>query len=180
MKVSPPTAEYIQFHQAIEIVHHEAQCTRHEALPALVAALSNAQIRAQRRRRGHDQSYLQFDASEVPSKFWSQYPFPQSWPVSPDGFSDDYYVKYDDLRTWLDSSLSPQSKLGEKRGPKPRYDWERFWIEVVRIADLHGLPEKQGDLESKMSEWFIADIDDSPAVSTIREKVGKLYKFKGR
>ena len=53
----------------------------------------------------------------------------------------------------------PVKYAGNKVGRPASYDWEAFWIEVARIAELHGLPGagnregQQSDFVRQMLEW---------------------------
>jgi hypothetical protein len=69
-------------------------------------------------------------------------------------------------------------------GRKPEYDWDGFWIEIVRVADRDGLPgpeqsegwRYQADLVRHMLEWFQNTHGKEPAKSQIEERLTKLYK----
>jgi hypothetical protein len=62
------------------------------------------------------------------------------------------------------------------RGGAPRqYDWDAFDAEVVRIADLDGLPERPA-LMKQMQEWCVATWGKEPAASKIRERLAKLTR----
>ena len=66
----------------------------------------------------------------------------------------------------------------KRRGAKPKYAWDEFWREVVRVANTpDGLPQKQADLESHMLRWCQRSWDDEPGLSTIREKLNKLEPY---
>ena len=71
------------------------------------------------------------------------------------------------------------AKLTERRGPKPKYEWPDFWCEVAMIADgPDGLPEKQADLETIMLAWCAETWGREPGVSTVRQRLSKLYRYK--
>ena len=88
-------------------------------------------------------------------------------------------VKYSDLMKWLRPDGPAKARDYNKRGPKDKYDWERFWIEVALIANTpNGLPEKQADFERMVADWdwFVSKTGDSPSESAIRGKAGRLYR----
>ncbi len=63
-----------------------------------------------------------------------------------------------------------------ERGRPPKYLWDDFWREVVRIADLDGLPETQAELEEVMAQWCEDNWNEQPGTSTIREKIAPCYQ----
>ncbi len=75
---------------------------------------------------------------------------------------------------------APDKPLPSKRnntgGRPPKADWDAFWCEIVRIANTpDGLPDRT-ELQRHMMNWWIDKLDDaSPADSTVREKLAKLY-----
>ncbi len=107
--------------------------------------------------------------------FWKEAPS-RTWVMSEHNENEywDFEVHYADLREWL----HPTPKAGA-RGRPPIWDWERFWIEAVLLANTpDGLPDKQSEFEEYMTAWFEKTSGESPAESTIREKAGKLYQVK--
>jgi hypothetical protein len=64
----------------------------------------------------------------------------------------------------------------ETRGRKG-YDWESFWIEVVRIVNKSpdGLPEKQAEFEITMLEWCEKTWGKEVGESTVRERLSRVY-----
>lgn len=65
----------------------------------------------------------------------------------------------------------------ETRGRKRKYDWDSFYVEVARIANLpDGLPETQADLEKTMAEWCSLKWGEEPATSMIRDKISAIYQ----
>ena len=68
------------------------------------------------------------------------------------------------------------AKLTERRGRKPAYDWDSFWRKVDQVTQPpDGLPEKQADLEKIMLAWCSENWDKEPAVSTVRQRLSRLY-----
>lgn len=74
------------------------------------------------------------------------------------------------------SAAAPQSQPVERRGARPRYDWDAFWAEACRYVHFEGLPEKQADLEIYMKTWCLHEWGQEPATSSVRSKISKLYK----
>jgi hypothetical protein len=71
-----------------------------------------------------------------------------------------------------------------RRGRRPKYDWDAFDAELVRIVGLNGLLDSlsddeqwksQADLERHMADWCQTRWGEAgvPAESTIREHVSK-------
>jgi hypothetical protein len=65
----------------------------------------------------------------------------------------------------------------ETRGRKTKYDWTRFLIQIILIAQTpDGLPEKQAELEESMSLWCDNNWGKTPSESMIREKISPIYQ----
>ncbi len=77
-------------------------------------------------------------------------------PVSPDGAEKDQHS-------------------AERRGRKPKYDWDGFWIEICRLCREGKLPAIQADLEKAMLVWFSETRDQYPGNSTVRAKVSRFW-----
>ena len=81
------------------------------------------------------------------------------------------------------SSIEAQSKL--PRGRRPKYNWEALHNHLEHLWNHHGPldesdPEwgRQADVEEAAKVWFVNQIDDHPASSTIRDNVSKWLKRK--
>jgi hypothetical protein len=61
-----------------------------------------------------------------------------------------------------------------KGGRPAKYDWEAFYIEVIRIADLDGVPPRH-DLAKQMQQWTEDIWGEQPSPTVIREKLAKIY-----
>jgi hypothetical protein len=62
-------------------------------------------------------------------------------------------------------------------GGAPRKYRDDLLIEIIRIADLDGLPENKSELERQLREWNDQNReDDIPSVSTIYNIVREVYK----
>jgi hypothetical protein len=66
---------------------------------------------------------------------------------------------------------------GAGPGMPPRYDWDGFYIEVIKRLFRNGLPERQKDLVVEMQEWFIANSPsaEAPDESTIRRRIQAIW-----
>ncbi len=64
-----------------------------------------------------------------------------------------------------------------KRGRPPKYNWDEFFVEIIRLANgIDGVPETQSELEATMAEWCLNQWGTEPAESTIRDKISPIYK----
>jgi len=62
------------------------------------------------------------------------------------------------------------------RGGRPReLDWDGAMIEVIRIADINGLPPTQADLCKQIGDWFVKEVDREPAESELKKFASKIY-----
>jgi hypothetical protein len=63
-------------------------------------------------------------------------------------------------------------KPAKNRGGRPRvYNWDEFWLEVVRLANTpDGLPD-EGDLSKHMRDYMDANFDNPPSDRSIQEKL---------
>jgi hypothetical protein len=64
------------------------------------------------------------------------------------------------------------------QGPERKYDWDGFYVEIIKRVHFHGVPEKQADLIDQMADWFArrSDSGDAPDVSTIRKRVAPVWR----
>jgi hypothetical protein len=71
----------------------------------------------------------------------------------------------------------PTDHPRKDRGGRPtQYDWDSFWIEIVKIAhnEPDGIPDR-ADLKARIFE-FISDWDEEPSESAIKDKLARLYR----
>jgi hypothetical protein len=63
-------------------------------------------------------------------------------------------------------------------GAPSRYDWDGFYIALVKRLFTQGLPPRQKDLIDEMQEWFIqtSDNGDAPDESTIRRRIRAVWQ----
>ena len=71
---------------------------------------------------------------------------------------------------------SKEDKPRPKRGAPPRYDWQSFDVQVVLIAHYDGLPMSQAEMEEKMLQWCEENWGSQPGLSTVRERLGPIYR----
>jgi hypothetical protein len=82
----------------------------------------------------------------------------------------------------INSEQAPPSgetkEQGKSRGGRPEeYDWDAMTGEILRIAHLDGLPEKQADLATKLLDWFGQHFgDELPAESNVKQRVSAFYR----
>jgi hypothetical protein len=67
-----------------------------------------------------------------------------------------------------------------KGGRPAEYDWDGFITEIIRIADLDSLPEKQSELISRMLEWCNQTWGKEPAESVVKGRISLIYNRLGR
>ena len=72
--------------------------------------------------------------------------------------------------------------IGRTRSVGPgaplKYDWDGFYIAVLKRIYSGGFPARQRDLVVEMQEWFIANSaeGDAPDESTIRRRIQAVWK----
>lgn len=66
---------------------------------------------------------------------------------------------------------------GDSGGAPSRYDWDGFYVEVIRHIHDHGVPKRQAELVAGMQEWFILNskVTEPPQESTIRKKISPIW-----
>ena len=75
---------------------------------------------------------------------------------------------------------NPSDPISAKRrnlgGRPPKFEWDAFWRQVVKIANTpDGLPART-ELQNIMMDWCAVQWGDTPADSMIRDKLGPLYR----
>ena len=72
--------------------------------------------------------------------------------------------------------------IGRTRSVGPgaplKYDWDGFYIAVLKRIYSGGFPARQRDLVVEMQEWFVANSaeGDAPDESTIRRRIQAVWK----
>ena len=67
------------------------------------------------------------------------------------------------------SEEKPQKRAG---GRPAKWDWDGAVAHLLTVANsLDGLPSQQSEIERLVAEWFMANYDEQPVESTIRERV---------
>jgi len=81
-----------------------------------------------------------------------------------------------------ESALQARSTShAQAKGGRPaEYDWDGFITEIIRIADLDSLPEKQSELVSRMLEWCNQNWGKEPAESSVKGRISLIYNKLGR
>lgn len=76
----------------------------------------------------------------------------------------------------VDCAPPPAQRPKNPGGAPTRYDWDRVWTEIVRIANspdgLPGRPTLMRHLYDKMTEW---NWEELPSESAIKTKLSRLY-----
>lgn len=72
--------------------------------------------------------------------------------------------------------ISRRANVGP--GAPSRYNWDGFYIALLKRVFTHGLPPRQKDLIDEMQEWFIqtSDNGDAPDESTIRRRIRAVWQ----
>lgn len=75
-------------------------------------------------------------------------------------------------------SVFKRSDRGGGAGPAMKYDWDGFYLQVIRRIHEDGLPETQGEMVGQMQEWFLdkAADGDMPDESTIRRRITPIWR----
>jgi hypothetical protein len=82
-----------------------------------------------------------------------------------------YGVEYLEVKI----SLSEISTVNNKESTLPKFDWDPFWIEIVRMANTaDGLPEDREELHRYMTDFCAARFSDPPHATAIRDKLAML------
>jgi hypothetical protein len=71
----------------------------------------------------------------------------------------------------------PTQPPKNKGGRPAQYDWNRFTLEIIRIAHFDALPDTQAELANKMRDWFISEIDEHPADTTLDDRIRPIYQY---
>jgi len=80
-----------------------------------------------------------------------------------------------DIAVAVDSGTKPN-----KGGRPTEYDWDSFWAEIVRRAELDGLPQKpdgtldRPKLQDEMLQWCALKWGKEPGVTSIKIKLAKI------
>ncbi len=63
-------------------------------------------------------------------------------------------------------------------GAPTKYDWDGFYVALIKRLYAEGLPIRQRDLVIEMQEWFIANSaeGEAPDESTIRRRIQSVWK----
>jgi hypothetical protein len=72
-------------------------------------------------------------------------------------------------------SVDWQAGVRPPAGRRPKYPWPEMSTALVAYVALHGLPEKQADLERLIEEIFVRLCGDHPQISMIREFAAKTF-----
>jgi hypothetical protein len=133
---------------------------------------------------------FKYAATRQPAKYaWN------FWALVRDGEIDGYRVEFPDNKTVTAGPLGlteidvwsadeehtapapPVQQTAPRRrrgGPPAKFDWHEFYREIITIAHLDGLPERD-DLTQHMRD-FVAGWSEVPGDSTLREKMAEIYE----
>lgn len=70
---------------------------------------------------------------------------------------------------FLFDTIAPETGNGDRPLPKnkggvdPKFNWDRMFAEIVRLAMTKGLPEKQEPLAGYLERWFACGMNDPDA-----------------
>ena len=93
----------------------------------------------------------------------------------------DLLLKADDVLAFEEECDLFRRKGGRKGGAggsEPRYDWDGMFVEMVRIINEQGIPQKQADFVSLIIDWFhnASENGEIPDESTIRKRVAAVWR----
>lgn len=62
-------------------------------------------------------------------------------------------------------------------GAPQRYDWDGFYVTMIKRIHEQGVPARQADLVAEMQEWFVHNTHDGepPEESTIRKRISPIW-----
>ena len=181
--MTAPVLDWVELNEAFAIAIDRTGLRRGDQMEiverAMIGALHYGDIRSRSCRRPKHEDPSNNDKWKNQDKdFWFGL---ESLPLSSRGNDDEEIeINHEDLLRWLERT--PAAKPGAKRGPKGRWRWEDFWIEVVAVAHRpDGFDQmSRADLIRHMSSWFAIENDgDSPVDSEIKKRVSQLYKRLG-
>ena len=75
---------------------------------------------------------------------------------------------------------APSENPRSRGGRPPEYDWDAFIIEIIRIADMDALPEKQSELKEELLQWCENTWGKQPAESSVKSRISNIYNKLGR
>ncbi len=63
-------------------------------------------------------------------------------------------------------------------GPAGKYDWDAFYLAVIKQLHDHGLPETQNEFVGMMQDWFVrrSETGEAPDESTIRKRISPIWR----
>ena len=76
------------------------------------------------------------------------------------------------------NAIPQQSQGGARRGRKPKYDWDAYFVEIAVRADLDCLPDTAAELIRDMAEWCMNEwgVNGAPGETMLKEKIGPIYR----
>lgn len=67
--------------------------------------------------------------------------------------------------------------VGPRVPAPPGYDWDTFFVPIMRRIYDHGIPSTQGELVREMLDCFLARHEEqAPDESTVRRKVALVWR----
>ena len=156
-----------------------------EAKSALLRAFRNGEIQTRGRSKkyiGHNNQIdllgSTWDRAEIR---WATNVFLTPGRYSETNDFSDVDVSRSDLSGWFGGddiepdSINPTAPTKRGGGPRLKYDWESFYIEVAVRAGLDGLPEFQAELVVGMAQWCEEAWGEQPSDSMLKLKLSPLY-----
>ena len=67
-----------------------------------------------------------------------------------------------------------------RRGRKPKYDWNAFYVEIAVRADLDNLPDTAAELQRDMADWCQDTWGKVPGDTMLKEKIAPIYRHPRR
>lgn len=81
-----------------------------------------------------------------------------------------------EMTNGVSPAAAPVVAFAARPGPRPKFDWDGFWVEVCVLVYVDGLPPSQGALVRQMDKWFAEQAEKPPATSTVKKKLIPLWR----
>lgn len=84
-------------------------------------------------------------------------------------------IQEDPIAGPVSAPVVEENQIKDRGGRPRKYDWDGCIAEIVRIADMDGLPSIHNELIRRLQSWFVESCGDTPADSEIKKRVSPIY-----